>query len=256
MYRTSKHAIIGGLCAALGNKLGISRHFIRFFFIIGVIFTGVFPGILVYLLLCIFIPKKDDMIQEPQQIKVNNRNFCINAQTQENKIKDMVQKITKISSNILNNEKNNPIVQRIIEEFKDKITEFQKYSPQLEQQYLSCVKFLRENNIEQLKLHIVSLKEKIELSSNDAKNNYLDILEQAEKRMQLINEIKDHVEVIESKLYLILNTLQNIEASIFYTELQAQATDNKYDSLQSQISVLTESITEMSDIYKKNKLRL
>lgn len=174
----------------------------------------------------------------------------------QNKIRDIVEQIKGLSKGILEKEKSNVIVARIIEEFKDKIIEFENYSPSLEKQYLACHEYLRENSIDELKTSIISLKEKIELSSASVKKNYLSMLEQKESRLKLLEDIKEYTEIIESKLYLILDTLQNIEASILHAELQSHLEDDNYDNLQSYISVLTENMSEMSDIFKKSKMRL
>lgn len=191
--------------------------------------------------------------------KTNNNNYNVKTPSSyaaQNKIKDIVEKIKGLSKGILEKEKANVIVARIIEEFKDKIIEFENYSPLLEKQYLACFEYLKENNINELKVSIDSLKEKIELITASVKKNYLSMLEQKKSRLKLLEDIKEYTEIIESKLYLILDTLQNIEASILHAELQSHVEDDNYDNLQSYISVLTENMSEMSDIFQKSKMKL
>ena len=195
---------------------------------------------------------------EPVQKTSNTKNNVKTSTNMfaQNKVRVTVEQIKGLSKGILEKEKSNVIVARIIEEFKDKIIEFENYSPSLEKQYLACFEYLKENDINTLNVSIGFLKEKIELSTANVKKNYLSMLEQKEKRLELLGEIKEYTEIIESKLYLILDTLQNIEASILHAELKSHVADDNYDNLQSYISVLTENMSEMSDIFQKSKMRL
>lgn len=251
MNRTSNNAIIGGLCGAIGDKLGIKRNYIRVFYTVLTISTGVAPGIIIYFGLCALIPKKDEIINN---LEVNDGQHIFKEN--QSRINEVVEKINLISNTILDKQRDNDLVKKIISKFKDKILEFQKYSPQLEKQYFECNKYLQENDVEHLQESIDLLEEKIELSSNSVKINYINMLEQKKKRLKIIGDIKNNIEIIESKLYLVLDTIKNIEASILHAELQTQLEDDNYDNLQSQISILSESMTEISDILKKKKISL
>lgn len=57
MKRDMKNAILGGVCAGLGNYMGIDPIFIRLLFIFAVLMYGF--GILPYLLLWLIVPKEE-----------------------------------------------------------------------------------------------------------------------------------------------------------------------------------------------------
>lgn len=57
LYRSRRHKIIAGVCGGLAEWLGWDPTFVRVLFVIVSICSAAFPGIIVYLLLWLVIPK-------------------------------------------------------------------------------------------------------------------------------------------------------------------------------------------------------
>ena len=258
-YRSSRRNILGGICGGISERFGIRLFAVRLLMLILFFSTGIFPCLIVYALLCLVLPRRDSefnyMAEQQQRVSPPVR-YAKESKVPQSKIKYTVNQIAEISSRILSKRASNKIVARMMEQFKDKIVEFKDYSPKLEKQYNECLNFIATTNIEEIKRSIEDNRIRMENSSGNAKNNYSNIIEQKEMRLKLVSEIKDFKDVIESKLQLILDTIQNIEASILHAELRSQIEDEKYSDIQQHISVLSENITEVSDIFKKTKLRL
>lgn len=256
-YRSSRRTLLGGICAGISERFGVRLFVVRFLLFFLILFTGIFPGLFIYFLLCMFIPKQNDAYQPRVESRSSNTiNKSNMGHAPSLKIKEIANQITKISNNILSKHNSNKVVGRMIDEFKEKIIDFKNYSPKLEKQYNECLTFLQTNKLEDIARSIEENKIRMSSSSTDAKSNYQNIIEQKELRLKLVREIKEYTEIIESKLQLILETIQNIEVSVLHAELRSQIEDENYSDIQQQISVLSESITEVSDIFKKTKLRL
>jgi len=58
LYRSTQNRILAGICAGLGEYMGIDPTMIRLIWLLVVVFTGIFPGVLVYILAIFFIPEK------------------------------------------------------------------------------------------------------------------------------------------------------------------------------------------------------
>ena len=58
--RSKKNCWLGGICGGLGNFFGIDPIFWRLIFIFGTLFTAVFPGILIYIIMWMVVPKEDE----------------------------------------------------------------------------------------------------------------------------------------------------------------------------------------------------
>ena len=67
LYRSRNNRMIGGVCAGLGEFLGIDPTIVRLFFALGAIFLG-FPGalVLVYITMLLVVP------EEPVNQTINN----------------------------------------------------------------------------------------------------------------------------------------------------------------------------------------
>ena len=57
LHRSRKHKILGGVCGGIADWLGWSPAVVRVLFVIISIASAAFPGILVYILLWILMPK-------------------------------------------------------------------------------------------------------------------------------------------------------------------------------------------------------
>ena len=58
LYRSETNKILAGICGGLGDYTGIDVTVIRLIWLLVVIFSGVVPGFLVYVLAIFIIPKK------------------------------------------------------------------------------------------------------------------------------------------------------------------------------------------------------
>jgi phage shock protein C len=57
LYRSRKYAMIAGVCGGIAEWLGWSPTWVRILFVLISILSVAFPGIIVYLLLWIIMPK-------------------------------------------------------------------------------------------------------------------------------------------------------------------------------------------------------
>lgn len=57
LYRSRQHAIIAGVCGGIAEWLGWSPTWVRFLYVLVSILSVAFPGIIVYIILWIVMPK-------------------------------------------------------------------------------------------------------------------------------------------------------------------------------------------------------
>ncbi len=57
LYRSTSNAIIGGVCGGLAEWLGWNPTLVRVLYVLISIFSAAFPGILVYIILWILMPR-------------------------------------------------------------------------------------------------------------------------------------------------------------------------------------------------------
>ena len=57
LYRSRRHSIIGGVCGGIAEWLGWSATYVRLLFVLVSVLSAAFPGIVVYIVLWILIPK-------------------------------------------------------------------------------------------------------------------------------------------------------------------------------------------------------
>lgn len=57
LYRSRRHSILAGVCGGIADWLGWNVTLVRILYVIVSIASAGFPGILVYILLWIFMPK-------------------------------------------------------------------------------------------------------------------------------------------------------------------------------------------------------
>jgi phage shock protein PspC (stress-responsive transcriptional regulator) len=57
LYRSSSNRIIAGVCGGIAEWLGWSPTLVRVLYVVGSILSVAFPGILVYIILWIVMPK-------------------------------------------------------------------------------------------------------------------------------------------------------------------------------------------------------
>ncbi len=59
LHRSTSDSIIAGVCGGLAEWLGWSSTMVRFLYVVLSLISAAFPGILVYIILWIVMPKKD-----------------------------------------------------------------------------------------------------------------------------------------------------------------------------------------------------
>lgn len=63
LYRSRSDRMIAGVCAGMGKYLGIDTTVIRLLFALLAIFTGVVPGLILYLVMMFIVP--DEPLSTP-----------------------------------------------------------------------------------------------------------------------------------------------------------------------------------------------
>ncbi len=58
LYRSRENRVFAGVCGGLGEYMGVDPVVLRVIWTLIVIFTGIFPGVLVYILAIFIIPQK------------------------------------------------------------------------------------------------------------------------------------------------------------------------------------------------------
>jgi len=58
LYRSSKNKVFAGVCGGLGEYFNIDPALIRLIWLLVVIFTGLIPGIVTYLIAIFIVPAK------------------------------------------------------------------------------------------------------------------------------------------------------------------------------------------------------
>lgn len=63
LYRSRSDRMIAGVCAGMGKYLGLDATVIRLLFALLAIFTGVVPGLILYLIMMFIVP--DEPLETP-----------------------------------------------------------------------------------------------------------------------------------------------------------------------------------------------
>ncbi len=58
LYKSSTNKVIAGVCGGLAEYVNMDATVLRLIAVIFIIFTGFFPGVLIYIVAAILIPKK------------------------------------------------------------------------------------------------------------------------------------------------------------------------------------------------------
>ncbi len=58
LHRSRQHNLIGGVCGGIAQWLGWDPTLVRILFVVISIFSAAFPGIIVYIILWILMPKE------------------------------------------------------------------------------------------------------------------------------------------------------------------------------------------------------
>jgi len=57
LYRSRRHKIIAGVCGGLADWLGWNPDLVRVLYVVASVLSAMFPGLLVYVLLWLVMPK-------------------------------------------------------------------------------------------------------------------------------------------------------------------------------------------------------
>ena len=60
LYKSKENKIFSGVVGGLGEYFDIDPTILRLIWLLIIVFTGIFPGVLVYVIACLIIPKKND----------------------------------------------------------------------------------------------------------------------------------------------------------------------------------------------------
>lgn len=60
LYR-SKNKIMAGVCGGIGDYTGIDPTLVRLLWVVFTVLTGIFPGILAYIIAAVIIPQQPDI---------------------------------------------------------------------------------------------------------------------------------------------------------------------------------------------------
>ncbi len=58
LYQSSENKVFAGICGGLGEYFDVDATVLRLFWLLIVIFSGVFPGVIAYLLAILLVPKR------------------------------------------------------------------------------------------------------------------------------------------------------------------------------------------------------
>ena len=59
IYRSKKNKVFAGICGGVGEYFNVDPALIRLIWVLVVIFTGFFPGVLAYIIAIFIIPEKN-----------------------------------------------------------------------------------------------------------------------------------------------------------------------------------------------------
>ena len=57
LYRSDKNKMLAGVCGGIAEYYNLDPTLIRVFSVIGIILTGLFPGVIIYAALAILMPR-------------------------------------------------------------------------------------------------------------------------------------------------------------------------------------------------------
>ncbi len=60
LYRSKKHKLIGGVCGGIAEYFKVDPNVVRIIFALGILLTGFFPLVILYLIAYWLIPEKGD----------------------------------------------------------------------------------------------------------------------------------------------------------------------------------------------------
>lgn len=82
IYRSTRDRVFGGVCAGLSEYAQVDKGLLRFLAAVAIIVTGVFPGLIAYILCVLIIPTEDVVFKD--KMYNNNENAASTSSNPEN----------------------------------------------------------------------------------------------------------------------------------------------------------------------------
>lgn len=81
LYRSNRQCMIAGVMGGISERFGWNANLLRLIFVVVSLMSAAFPGILVYLVLWLLIPKQSQAVHFPQ----HGTSSCIRTVQDDNK---------------------------------------------------------------------------------------------------------------------------------------------------------------------------
>lgn len=134
LYRNPDDVVLAGVCSGLASYLGVEANIVRILFAIITVFTGFFPGFIIYFILWAIVP-----VAETGSQKLEMDGEIINLKNLKEKIYKMKDDIKKATMN----ENNRNYVKQKVKNFKKEIKdEFSKESNKQENALSLIIKII------------------------------------------------------------------------------------------------------------------
>ena len=73
LYRSREDKIIGGVCGGLGEYFGVDSTILRLGWVAITIFSGVIPGVFIYFIALLIIPRRQNLERSLQETVIEVR---------------------------------------------------------------------------------------------------------------------------------------------------------------------------------------
>ncbi|HEX5774429.1 MAG TPA: PspC domain-containing protein [Candidatus Paceibacterota bacterium] len=73
LYRSREHRLLMGLCGGVGKYFDIDPNLIRLAYVVMTVLTGVFPGVIAYLLGALIVPN-EPIVQHEETVILDDDN--------------------------------------------------------------------------------------------------------------------------------------------------------------------------------------
>ncbi|MDQ3014978.1 MAG: PspC domain-containing protein [bacterium] len=58
LYRSRTHKVFAGICGGMADYFSMDVTIIRLLWVLGILFTGIFPGVIIYIIAIFVIPEQ------------------------------------------------------------------------------------------------------------------------------------------------------------------------------------------------------
>ncbi len=155
---------------------------------------------------------------------------------------ELVKKINDSSKALKTRSKNNTNL-LLVSEFMDTIDEFENAIPELIKDYKKGLEYTHKNVT--IQEEVSELEKKAVTAKGSAKQIYEKALIEKRTTINEIDNINSSLEEGESRLHLMLSTLQKIEAIVEVTELDEELSDEDANSLNLHLESFSENLKDV-----------